>query len=733
MKKYTDLDQYSTIEQLIVRLDALPHNVSEKEWYRVKEILQKYLKEHPDLKDQFGIHPLARRLLTATTLVDEMGIGGTPIMAVLLQLPLRDGVVTQEELKGFLSEDVLYLLRLMQKVTDLYAKNAVVTSDNFSHFLLSFAEDVRVILILISERLVQLRLAGDYLSEDLQLDLSMEASFLYAPLAHRMGLYNIKGEMEDFCLKYTDREIYNFIKDKLAATKKTRDTYIASFIDPVKKALEESGLMFTIKGRTKSISSIRNKLVKQKIEFEAIYDLFAIRVIIDAPLEEERSQCWKAYSIITDMYQPNPKRMKDWLSIPKSNGYESLHITVLGPQQKWVEVQIRTERMDEIAEKGLAAHWRYKGVKSESGLDEFMTTVRRTLENKSATSEEVMQEFRMNLYDEEIYVFTPKGNLVKLPKGASILDFAYAIHSGIGEKTVSAQVNGRNVSIRQQLQNGDTVSINTSANQTPKQDWLRYVITSKARNKIKQWLRIESEKSIQLVREELNRRLRNRKLEYDEAVFTKLVRRKGYKATSHFFLAIQNKQTDLDTFLDEYKLAFQEPEQAEERHISADKFVSSTLPEKIIAEETEDILTIDNNLSGIDYQLAKCCNPIYGDKIFAFTSRSGIRIHRMNCPNAPDLFNRFGYRILKARWKGDTSRGSEVVLRVIGHDDLSVVNAVVSQVGTEKELTLRSYNIQSADGLFQATLHIYIKEASRLNPLLKSLRTLPGIKSVERV
>lgn len=732
MKKYRDLDKSTTIELLIENLCSSPHDLSDEEWKRVVEILQRYYKETINLRDQFALHPLARRLLTASTLTEEMGIGGTTVMALLLQLPLSDGIITQEDVKLFFGEDVLHLLRLIQKVSDLYSKNTIVTSDNFSHFLLSFAEDVRVILTLIAERLVQLRLAGYYLTEDRQLDLSMEASFLYAPLAHRMGLYSIKGEMEDLCLKYTDRETYSYIKEKLAATKHTRDAYIASFIEPVRIALEESGLKFTIKGRTKSISSIRNKLVKQKIEFEAIYDLFAIRVIIDAPLEEEHSLCWKAYSIITDMYQPNPKRMKDWLSIPKSNGYESLHTTVLGPMQKWVEVQIRTERMDEIAEKGLAAHWRYKGIKSESALDEFMATVRRALENKSNTSEEVMQEFRMNLYDEEIYVFTPKGDLIKLPKGASVLDFAYAIHSGLGEKTVSAQVNGRNVSIRQPLQNGDTVSINTSSNQSPKQDWLRFVITSKARSKIKQSLRIESEKSISLVKEEMNRRIRNRKLEYDEAVFTKLVRKRGYKATNVFFLAIQNKQIDLDSFLDEYKEALLELDQPEEQHISAERYTYNTLPEKI-AEETEDILTIDNNLSGIDYQLAKCCSPIYGDKIFAFTSRSGIRIHRMNCPNAPDLFNRFGYRILKARWKGDTTRGSEVVLRVIGHDDLSIVHAVVSQVGAEKGVTLRSYNIQSVDGLFQASLNIYLKESSKLTPLLKSLRTLSGVKSVERI
>lgn len=734
MKKYKDISQLEDIERLITELGNLPHDLSIDEWNTMLTTLREYHSKTVGDKDQFGLHPLVRRLLTAITLAEEMGVGGTTIVALLLQFCVRDGLATIDNLKKNYGEDTIHLIRLLQKVSDLYSKNTVVTSDNFSHFLLSFAEDVRVILVLIAERLVQLRLAGNCLSEDRQLDLSMEASFLYAPLAHRMGLYGIKGEMEDLCLKYTDRETFNYVKGKLAETKKSRDEYIASFIQPVRKALEASDLRFSIKGRTKSISSIRNKLLKQKIDFESIYDLFAIRVIIDAPLEEERSQCWKAYSIITDMYQPNPKRLKDWLSIPKSNGYESLHITVMGPQNKWVEVQIRTERMDEIAEKGLAAHWRYKGVKSESGLDEFMTSVRRALENKSATSDEVMQEFRMDLYNEEIYVFTPLGDLQKLPKGASVLDFAYAIHSGLGAKTVSAQVNGRNVSIRHQLQNGDSVSVNTSPNQTPKVDWLRYVVTGKAKAKIKQALRVESERAIAIVKEDMQRRLKNRKLEYDDTVFTHLVRRKGFKATNDFFNEIKEERIDINDFLDQYKQELEEKNQTEreEQRISADQYVASTIPEKL-SDTTDDILVLDNGLSGIDYQLAKCCNPVFGDKIFAFASRMGIKVHRLDCPNAPDLFNRFGYRILKARWKGNNPKGTEVVLRVVGHDDLSIVHAMVSQVAAESGVTLRSYNIQSADGLFLATLNIYLKERSSLNPLLKALRDLKGVKSVERV
>lgn len=732
MKRYNELDKLVSFDQLMGSLKALNHDLSDKELLDLVPILQAFEQDTRGEVDRFGLPPLSQKLLTAIALAEEVGVGGSSIIALLIQLPLQRGTIKVEQIRALFGEDVLHLVELLQKVGDLYAKSTAVTSDNFSHFLLSFAEDVRIILILIADRLVQLRLADKHLDADGQADLSIEASFLFAPLAHRLGLYSIKSEMEDMCLKYTDRNTYNFIKDKLAETKRSRDAYIAKFIEPVEKALKAVGLKFSIKGRTKSISSIRNKLVKQKIEFEAIYDLFAIRVILDAPLEEERSQCWKAYSIITDMFQPNPKRLKDWLSIPKSNGYESLHITVMGPEQKWVEVQIRTERMDEIAEKGLAAHWRYKGVKSETGLDDFMTSVRQAMENKSASPEELIQNFRMNLYDEEIYVFTPKGDLVKLPKGATVLDFAYAIHSGLGAKTVSAQVNGRNVSIRQLLNNGDTVSINTASNQAPSADWLRFVVTSKARSKIRQALRVESERAIGITKEEMHRRMRNRKLEYDEALFVRLLKRKGFKVTNEFFHEINEGRIELNTFLDEYKQAQEVEQQGGEEPLSADRYIAPTEAEKIVEEE-EDILTIDNGISGVDYQLSKCCNPIYGDRIFAFVSRSGIKIHRMDCPNALDMFNRFGYRILKARWKGEAKQGVEIVLKVIGHDNLSIVHSVVNQVGTVKGVTLRNYSIKSADGLFQALLNLHLQNPSQVNTLLKTVREVSGVKSAERL
>lgn len=730
MRLFRDIEHIRSTEELIEILRGCEHDLTEDQWDNLMSILRKYPEE---CVDHFDLPELIRPLFTAITLTKEMGIGGTSLLALLLQKPQEHGIVTLTEIREAFGEEVAHLLSLLQKVADLYEKNAVVSSENFSHFLLSFAEDIRVIIILIAERLVQLRLAGKHLPEEAQIELSVEASFLYAPLAHRLGLYNIKSEMEDLCLKYTDRESFNFIKDKLSATKRARDAYIGKFIEPVEKRLSEAGLKYEIKGRTKSISSIRNKLLKQKIEFEAIYDLFAIRIILDTPLEEEREQCWRAYSIVTDMFQPNPKRLKDWISIPKSNGYESLHITVMGPDQKWVEVQIRTRRMDEVAEKGLAAHWRYKGVKSESALDDFMTGVRSALESKAEGSEEVIEEFKMNLYDEEIYVFTPKGDLLKLPKGATVLDFAFGIHSGLGCKTASAQVNGRNVSIRHKLQNGDTVSVNTSSNQSPKADWLSFVVTSKARNKIKQVLRAESEKAIALTREELQRKMRNRKLEFDESLFTRLLRKKGYKATTNFFKDIQAQKLDINSFLDDYKRELEEKQHSEEiERISADQFCSSTVPERIV-EETEDVLVIDNNLSGIDYQRAKCCNPIYGDKIFAFASRTGVKIHRMDCPNAQDLFKRYGYRVLKAQWKGNNTGGYEVSIKVIGQDNLSVVHNITSQISAEKDVTLRSYNIESGDGLFQGYFNIYVKDSTRLKSLLKTLREAKGVKQVDRL
>lgn len=732
-KDYKGID-LSNLEQLWVHFTSQEHGLSESEVEMLRDVLRKVHSHELEAgKDEMGLLPLVRPLLTAIAVVDEIGLEGAPVVALLLRHPVEQGCYSLEECRSDFGGDTTELLKLLLKVGELYKSNKVVTGENFDHFLLSFAEDVRVILVLIGERLVMLRLAGEHLAEDERLELSMEASYLYAPLAHRLGLYGIKGEMEDLCLKYTDRDTYDFVKVKLSQTKASRDKYIATFIAPLKERLEQAGLKFEIKGRTKSISSIRNKLKKQNIEFEAIYDLFAIRIIIDAPLEEEREQCWRAYSIVTDMHQPNPKRLKDWISVPKSNGYESLHITVMGQESRWVEVQIRTERMDEVAEKGLAAHWRYKGIKSESGLDEFMTTVREALENKDRQPDDAIQDFKLSLYDEEIYVFTPKGDLVKLPKGATVLDFAFGIHSNLGSRTTSAKVNGKNVGIRHVLQNGDAVQVITSTTQEPKADWLGFVVTSKAKNKIRQTLRAQSSAKVELAREEIQRRVRNRRLEFDESLFSKLIKKRGYKATTDFYLDLHDERIDLGAILDEYKADLEAKNSTDtDERLSAEAFHTSTVPQQLVTESA-DVLVIDEGMTGIEYELAQCCHPIYGDKVFAYPSKGGIKIHRMDCPNAPDLFRDFGYKVLKAQWAGAKSTGYEVVVKIVGNDDIAVVNQITSLISKSSDVTLRRYNIESLDGLFQGYFYIYVKAFGPLSQLLSKLRETKGIKQAQRV
>ena len=473
---------------------------------------------------------------------------------------------------------------------------------------------------------------------------------------------------------------------------------------------------------------------KQKCPFEGVYDLFAIRVILDSPLEKEKLECWQAYSIVTDMYQPNPKRLRDWLSVPKSNGYESLHITVMGPEGKWVEVQIRTERMDEIAERGLAAHWRYKGIKGETGLDEWLTSVREALEN-SDNGLEAMDRFKLDLYEDEVFVFTPKGDLFKLGKGSTVLDFAFHIHSKLGCKCIGAKVNGKNVQLKQILQSGDQVEIMTSNTQTPKQDWLNIVTTSKARTKIRQALKEMAARQHAFAKETLERKFKNRKIEYDEATMMRLIKRLGFKVVTDFYQAIADETLDVNNIIDKYLEQQKRDNDVRDEitYRSAEGYnLQQSLPEETGSKE--DVLVIDQNLKGLDFKLARCCNPIYGDDVFGFVSvTGGIKIHRCDCPNASDLHSRFGYRIVKARWAGK-SQGTQypITLRVVGHDDIGIVTNITSIISKETGITLRSIGIDSHDGLFSGTLTVMVGDTGRLEALVKKLRTVKGVKQVSR-
>ena len=464
-------------------------------------------------RDVFGLNPILLSLQTAMLVVDEIGLRRDAVMAILLHPSIENNIITLEEVKQQFGDSVSHILHGLQRIQELYTKNPVIESENFRNLLLSFAEDMRVILIMIADRVNLMRQIRDTQNEDAKHQVSEEAAYLYAPLAHKLGLYKLKSELEDLSLKYMEHDAYYMIKEKLNATKQARDAYIERFIAPIEKKLKEAGLVFHMKGRTKSIHSIWQKMKKQHCEFEGVYDLFAIRIIIDCPIEKEKTSCWQTFALITDMYTSNPKRMRDWLTVSKSNGYESLHITVLGPEQKWVEVQIRTERMDEVAERGIAAHWRYKGVKAEGGMDEWLNNIRQMLETSSGM--EAMDEFKMDLYDDEIYVFTPKGDLLKFPKGATVLDMAYHIHSKVGSACTGARINNKVVTFRQELKSGDQVEILTSSTQRPKQEWLNIVKTSRAKSKIRLAIKETQQKEALLVKEMLERKFKNRKIEQD--------------------------------------------------------------------------------------------------------------------------------------------------------------------------------------------------------------------------
>ena len=687
-------------------------------------------------RNNFGMNPVIRDLQTAVIVAEEIGMKGSCLIGIMLHEIVKAHILSIEEVNTEYGEDVASIIKGLVKTNELYAKSPAIESENFRNLLLSFAEDMRVILIMIADRVNVMRKIKDTGNEEDRNKVANEAAYLYAPLAHKLGLYKLKSELEDLSLKYTQRDTYYYIKDKLNETKASRDKYIAAFIKPIQKKVAAAGLKFDIKGRTKSIHSIWNKIQKQKTPFEGIYDLFAIRIILDSEPDpaKEKQECWQVYSIVTDMYQPNPKRLRDWLSIPKSNGYESLHITVMGPEGKWVEVQIRTRRMDEIAERGLAAHWRYKGIKGETGLDEWLTSVREALENADNDSMKVMDQFKMDLYEDEVFVFTPKGDLFKLAKGATVLDFAFHIHSKLGCKCIGAKVNGKNVQLKQKLNSGDQVEIMTSNTQTPKQDWLNIVTTSKARTKIRQALKEMVARQHDFAKETLERKFKNRKLEYDEATMMRLIKRLGFKNVTEFYQKIADEALDVNEVLDKYI------EQQKRDNDTHDEIVYRSAEGynmQVPQEETtskEDVLVIDQNLKGLEFKLAKCCNPIYGDDVFGFVTVSGgIKIHRKDCPNANQMRERFGYRIVKARWAGK-SEGTQypITLRVVGHDDIGIVTNITSIISKENGITLRSIGIDSHDGLFSGTLTIMVGDTGRLEALIKKLRTVKGVKQVSR-
>lgn len=701
--------------------------------HKVISYVTKAIRSGSISRDVFGLNPVLFALQTAVIAVDEIGLKRDGVISILLYAVAETDEAGLESIRHDFGDNVARIIHGLGKIQELYKMNPIIESENFRNLLLSFAEDMRVILIMIADRVNLMRQIRDTENLEAKTGVSQEASYLYAPLAHKLGLYKLKSELEDLSLKYLEHDAYYMIKDKLNATKKSRDAYIERFITPIDKKLKDAKLKFHMKGRTKSIHSIWQKMKKQQCGFEGVYDLFAIRIILDSPVELEKVQCWQVFAIITDMYQPNPKRMRDWLSVPKSNGYESLHITVLGPENKWVEVQIRTERMDEIAERGLAAHWRYKGVKGESGLDEWLNSIRTALENKDDL--QVIDQFKMDLYEDEVFVFTPKGDLMKFPKGATVLDFAYRIHSNIGNHCVGAKIGGKVVTFRYVMKNGDQVEVMTSTTQKPKQEWLNIVKTSRAKAKIRMALKDQTVKDGAYAKEMFERRLKNRKIELEESAVSHLIKKLGFKEANDFYRKIADGTLDVNQVIDKYQELQQHDANVslQQQSRSAEGF-SYENPNEEIARSSDDVLVIDKNLKGLDYSLSKCCNPIYGDDVFGFVTVSGgIKIHRKDCPNAPELRKRFGYRIVKAKWSGKGNSQYSITLRIIGNDDIGIINNITSIISKEEKIIMRNINIDSNDGLFSGNLTVNVEDTSRLEQLIKKIRNVKGVKQIIRI
>jgi GTP pyrophosphokinase len=684
-------------------------------------------------RDQYGLNPVIRHLSTAVTLCESIAPDRTMVIATMIYNLCRNDYLDVPRVRTLFGDDIARVVHGLLHVVPLYKKQAAVENENFHKLLLTFAEDVRVILIMTADRLALMRAINHHPNEKFVHEIASESRYLYAPLAHKLGLYNIKTELEDTSLKYLNRKVFSQIATRLAETKEERDNYVRDFIKPIDERLKAEGLQYELKGRTKSINSIWQKMQKQGVDLSGIYDLFAIRIILDTTPKDEKRACWLAYSIVTDIYKANPSRFKDWISISKSNGYESLHITVYGPGEKWVEVQIRSRRMDETAERGVAAHWRYKGIKSDGDVDKWMNEVREMLE---ASGQEglmsLMRNMDTNLYNDEVFVFTPKGDLIRLPQGATLLDFAYHIHTRVGSTCMGGKVDGKNQKINYRLKSGDTVEIITSATQSPRLDWLKIAVTSKARNKIKNAINERRANQAQLAREALQRRFKNRKIELEDATLARVVKKMGYKTTTEFYAAIQEDIIDVTDVVEQYEDILAKQNEETSRG-TAEEFV---LQQPTTQEErfSDDILTIGEDVKGVNYKLARCCNPIYGDRIQGFIASDGaIKIHRTDCKNLRHLKERYPYRIIRTRWTGKTGSQFIATLKVLGRDDIGIVSSITSVINKTDNCLLRSINIQSQGGLFEGMLVISVNNITLLDDLIKKILNVKGVKQVDRM
>lgn len=673
-----------------------------------------------------GESEILHSLSVATIISGEIGLGVTSIITALLHDSYARLDISPGELENIFGKKVVEILQGFSRITSINSMQSSYQAEIFRKLLLSLADDVRVILIKLVERLDLMRNL-DNAPENEKLPLASETYFLYAPLAHRLGFYNIKSEMEDLAVKYLEPDQHKFVESRLKQTTASRNKLIREFSAPLSEKLDKLGLAYTIKSRTKSIHSIMLKMKKQGIEFDEVYDLFAVRIILESDPENEKSDCWRVYSVVTDLYQPNPSRLRDWISVPKSNGYESLHTTVVGPRGKWVEVQIRSARMHEIAEKGLAAHFKYKGIKGEGGLDTWLTKMREILESSEKEDTAFLDQVRSGLYTDEVFVFTPNGDLRQLPAGATVLDFAFDIHTAVGATCVGGKVNGKNVTIRYVLQNGDHVSIIRSKNQKPKQDWLSFVVTGKARTKIKQALNEERTKAAAEGKEMLMRRLKNWKIPYGDSVIQKLILHYNYKTAQDLYCNIESGKTDL-LQIKEILLAAEEAQTPPQEPETPEKE-----SRELVVSQYSDYLIIEDRIEGLDYKLSKCCNPVFGDHIFGFVTISeGIKIHRTGCPNASNLISRYPYRVVVARWtKTKGSPTFNAIVKITGIEDFGIGNKIADIV-SGYNVSVRSFNYSVDEGMFEGILNIMVPNNDVLYGIIRKISSIRGVLKATR-
>ena len=694
----------------------------------IRKAFEVALESHKDMRRKSGEPYIYHPIAVAQIAAEEIGLGTTSIVCALLHDVVEDTNMTLDDIEREFGKKGSMIIDGLTKISGVFDTNSSLQAENFRKMLLTLADDVRVILIKLADRLHNMR-TMEFMPRDKQLKLSSETVYLYAPLAHRLGLYAIKSELEDLSMKYMERETYQFIKNKLNEKKAEREKFIRDFIEPVKKVITGQGLEADIFGRPKSIHSIWNKMKKKSIPFEEVYDLFAIRIILDSAPEHEKADCWKAYSIVTDLYRPNPDRLRDWISSPKANGYESLHTTVMGPRGQWVEVQIRTKRMNEIAEKGFAAHWKYKESSTDSGLDQWVQKVRDLLKNPESNALDFLDDFKMNLFSDEIFIFTPKGALIQLPLNATALDFAFEIHTDVGASCIGAKVNHKLVPLNHKLQNGDQVEIITSSKQVPKEDWLNIVVTAKAKAKIKSALKEEKRKVAEDGKEILERKLKSLKITYNSENIHKLSYFFKLPSTQDLFYNVAKGTIDMKD-LKEYQASEKVIENKPQDKIEAEQ-VQSLM--RNLKSKDKDMLLIGEDMQKIDYKLANCCNPIPGDDVFGFiTVSDGIKIHRTNCPNAAKLMANYGYRIVKARWTNQQELAFLTGLRITGIDDVGLINKLTTVISNDFKVNMRSITVDSDNGIFEGSIMVYVNDTEHLDNLIKKLKTVKGVTGVNR-